>query len=104
MLIFRAYQNRFKIVLLYFRLNQPQRTGIINNLFSIKIKICEWDAIRDEQLIFHERLLQAGVRAELAFYEGCHHGSVTILDKNKGGYDYSLMIFKNTVAFLKQEL
>jgi hypothetical protein len=49
-------------------------------------------------------MLRAGVRAELAFYEGCHHGSVTIMDKSKGGYSYSLMIFNQTIAYLKKEL
>jgi acetyl esterase/lipase len=46
--------------------------------------ICEWDGLKDEGLILGERMKQAGVQVELAFYEQCFHGMVSNLDQYLG--------------------
>lgn len=40
--------------------------------------ICEWDSLKDEGLILSERLKQAGVQVQVAYYEQCFHGMVSM--------------------------
>ena len=45
--------------------------------------VCEWDCLKDESIIFGERLRQAGVKTQIAYYDTCYHGMVQMLDRYK---------------------
>ncbi|CAF0798689.1 unnamed protein product [Brachionus calyciflorus] len=64
---------------------------------------CEWDSLKDEGLILAERMKQAGVAVEMAFYEDCFHGMVSLLDRNLG-FVYSHKILKDTINFIKKNI
>lgn len=62
--------------------------------------VLEWDSLKDDSLLYAQRLKEAGVDVKVAFYERAYHGSVTIMDK----YQFSKDIFADLVKFLKTEL
>jgi acetyl esterase/lipase len=42
--------------------------------------VCEFDPLRDEGMIYAQRLVQAGVHTELHLYPGTFHGSTQFSD------------------------
>ncbi len=53
----------------------PARTKTIPNLPSTFISVEEQDLLRDESIVYAQRLMQAGVTTELHVYPGTFHGS-----------------------------
>ncbi|GAA4237891.1 alpha/beta hydrolase [Actinomadura meridiana] len=58
----------------------PARTDDLSALPPAYVTACEFDPLRDEGLIYAQRLLQAGVATELHHYPGTFHGSMVIKD------------------------
>jgi acetyl esterase len=56
----------------------PARAEDLSNLPPAYVTTCEFDPLRDEGIIYAQRLLQAGVSTELHHYPGTFHGSVMI--------------------------
>jgi acetyl esterase len=57
----------------------PARATDLQGLPSAYIAVAELDALRDEAIIYAQRLLGAGVRVELQVFPGTFHGSQRIL-------------------------
>ena len=53
----------------------PARTKVIPELPSTFISVEEQDLLRDESIVYAQRLMQAGVTTELHVYPGTFHGS-----------------------------
>ena len=47
----------------------------LSRLPAAYISVCEFDPLRDEGIVYAQRLVQAGVHAELHLYPGTFHGS-----------------------------
>lgn len=62
--------------------------------------VCEWDSLKDEGLIFAQRLRQNYVNVTVAFYDTCFHAMVNMLDKFK----LSARIIQQLNSFLKQHI
>ena len=56
----------------------PARVKVIPNLPSTFISVEEQDLLRDEGIIYAQRLMQSGVTTELHVYPGTFHGSFLI--------------------------
>jgi acetyl esterase len=54
----------------------PARIGDLAGLPPAFVGVCEFDPLRDEGLHFAHRLIQAGVRTEVAHYPGTFHASI----------------------------
>ncbi|MFC9692978.1 alpha/beta hydrolase [Kribbella sp. NPDC056951] len=53
----------------------PSRAEDLSGLPPAYVSVCEFDPLRDEGIIYAQRLLQAGVSTELHHYRGTFHGS-----------------------------
>lgn len=58
----------------------PARAQDLSGLPPAYVSTCEFDPLRDEGLIYAQRLLAAGVSTELHHYRGTFHGSGMIRD------------------------
>ncbi len=58
-------------------LADPER---LKGLPKAHFVMCETDAIKDEGLIYSERLRQVGVKTNVQFYEDCFHGVFNLND------------------------
>ena len=58
----------------------PSRMEDLSGLPPAFIATCEFDPLRDEGLIYGQRLLAAGVSAEVHHYPGTFHGSSIVQD------------------------
>jgi arylacetamide deacetylase-like 3/4 len=63
--------------------------------------ILEWDPLKDECLIFSERLRKNNVSVEVAYYEDAFHGILPYLDSTNG-YKISRKIFDDLANYLKK--
>merc|ERR1712062_226521 len=63
--------------------------------------ICEMDALKDENLIFAQRLVNNRVKTEVAFYESCFHGMSHIVDNT---YEQPLKALDDLVQYLRVNL
>jgi len=54
----------------------PARSEDLSGLPPTFVGVCEYDPLRDEGITFAHRLIQAGVKTELAHYLGTFHGSI----------------------------
>ena len=63
-------------------------------------KVCEWDSLKDENLIFGERLKNVGVKTKIAFYETCYHGMVQMVDK----YELAKKIQEDLVNYINEKI
>ena len=43
--------------------------------------VCEWDSLKDEGLMFAQRLKLADVHVKVAYYETCFHAMINMMDK-----------------------
>lgn len=53
----------------------PARAGDLSGLPPAYVSVCEFDPLRDEDLIYAHRLIQAGVPTEVHHFPGTFHGS-----------------------------
>lgn len=58
----------------------PGRAADLSGLPPAFVSACEFDPLRDEDITYAHRLIQAGVRTELCYYPGTFHASFTIGD------------------------
>ncbi|GAA1660320.1 alpha/beta hydrolase [Fodinicola feengrottensis] len=58
----------------------PARAKDLSGLPPAYVSVCEFDPLRDEGMIYAQRLVQAGVATELHLYPGTFHGSGMIVD------------------------
>ncbi|MDQ4032251.1 MAG: alpha/beta hydrolase [Actinomycetota bacterium] len=58
----------------------PGRATDLTGLPPAFVSACEFDPLRDEDIAYAHRLIQAGVRTELRYYPGTFHASFTITD------------------------
>ncbi|MGH3568641.1 MAG: alpha/beta hydrolase [Pseudonocardia sp.] len=58
----------------------PGRAVDLSGLPPAFVSVCEFDPLRDEDIIYAHRLIQAGVKTELCYYPGTFHASFTISD------------------------
>jgi neutral cholesterol ester hydrolase 1 len=63
----------------------------------------EWDAIKDEGLLYAERLREAGVDVHIEFYENAFHGIAGLVDK-KLGYEKARQMQNDLIDYLQQNL
>jgi acetyl esterase len=54
----------------------PGRAEDLSGLPPTFVGACEYDPLRDEGIVFAHRLIQAGVKTELAHYPGTFHASI----------------------------
>jgi acetyl esterase/lipase len=57
---------------------------IIRKLPKTYIMVCEWEVLKDQQLLFAERLKRNGVNVTVAFYEAAFHGSAFFIGETLG--------------------
>ena len=65
--------------------------------------ICEWDSLKDEGLIYAERLKMAGVKVDTAYYEDSFHGSVSFIGSTTG-LNRSKQMNSDLIDYLKNNL
>lgn len=65
--------------------------------------ICEWDSLKDEGLILAERLKQAGVQVQIAYYEQCFHGMVSMFH-SFNWFDLTKIILSDLVLYINSNL
>lgn len=65
--------------------------------------VFEWDSLKDEGLLYAERLKKAGVKVETTFYEKAFHGIVNFCDENIG-YKVAREVRQDLVKYLKSNL
>jgi acetyl esterase/lipase len=58
----------------------PARAKDLSGLPPAYVTVCEFDPLRDEGMIYAQRLVQAGVATELHLYPGTFHGSALVVD------------------------
>jgi acetyl esterase/lipase len=58
----------------------PGRATDLSGLPAAFVSACEFDPLRDEDITYAYRLIQAGIRTELRFYPGTFHTSFTFAD------------------------
>lgn len=83
-------------------LNNPSVSELLKNIFSAEFSpgladhenlkglpdayfiIAEIDPIKDDGLIYSERLRNAGVKVDVKYYENAYHGIIQMINKNSG--------------------
>ena len=85
--------------------NPDLSPGLVDDEYLKKLPstyhiVCEWDALKDDDLIFAERLRRAGVESHIAFYKSCFHGLVSSLEQ----YDIASKIFEDLVRYMEKNV
>ena len=65
--------------------------------------VCEWDALKDQELLYATRLMNSNVEIEIAFYESCFHGMATMIEA-KLGYKTAQIMLQNMVNYIKTNI
>jgi acetyl esterase/lipase len=65
--------------------------------------IFEWDELKDEALLYAERLKEANVNVKVAFVEKAFHGMIGLTDK-LFGFELARKVQKDLIEFLKLNL
>ena len=65
--------------------------------------VLEWDTLKDQGLIYAERLKENGVEVEVAFYEDAYHGMVPFIDELIG-YSLSRKMLDDLVKYIKKNI
>ena len=63
--------------------------------------ILEWDMLRDEGLLYAERLRLNGCNVEVDLYENAFHGIATSISDNYMGFDIAKTMFEKMVNKIK---
>ena len=85
--------------------NPDLSPGLVDDEYLKKLPstyqiVCEWDGVKDDGLIFGERLRRAGVESHIAFYKTCFHGLVSSLEQ----YDLAPKIFEDLVKYMENNV
>jgi acetyl esterase/lipase len=65
--------------------------------------IFEWDELKDDGLLYAERLKEAGIDVKVAFYEKAFHGMATLVN-NLIGYQLARNIESDLIEYLRLNL
>ena len=79
--------------------NQKSLIGLPKTYFVIT----EWDGLKDEAILYAERLKDAGVDVTVKFYENGFHG-IALLVGELTGYELANLMINDMVNFMKQNL
>ena len=64
--------------------------------------VCEMDPIKDDGLLYSERLKRAGVQVEVNYYEG-YHGIVAEIDEISG-YQVARAMLDDLIKYIKANI
>ena len=78
----------------------PLMAEDLSNLPKTFLYICEQDVLRDEGILYSQRLKNAGNTVELLVDGGAFHGSYGLIPKSKG----SVQANSRIISFLKENL
>lgn len=79
--------------------NRESLVGLPKSYFVIT----EWDGLKDEGILYSERLRDAGVDVSVKFYENGFHG-IALLVGELTGYELANLMIKDMVDFMKENL
>lgn len=65
--------------------------------------ITEWDSLKDEGLLYAQRLKKAGVNVNLKFYENGFHGIISLID-HYVGYELARKMLDELIDYLKENI
>lgn len=65
--------------------------------------IIEWDSLKDEGILYSQRLRSAGVDVIVKFYENGFHGIVPLINGNIG-YELAKVMLKDLIEYLNANL
>ena len=78
----------------------PLMAEDLSNLPNTFVYICEQDVLRDEGILYSQRLKNAGNRVELLIDRGAFHGSFGFIPKSNS----SVQANSRMISFLKENL
>jgi acetyl esterase/lipase len=78
-------------------------SDILKQLPKTYFIIVEWDSLKDQGLIYAERLKLNGVSVKIAFYEEAFHGIVPFIHK-VSGYNVARIMFEDAVSYINLNL
>ncbi len=81
-------------------LAEPELLRLLPKAYII---VFEWDMLKDQILIYSERLRANGVPVEVAYYENAYHGMVPFIDEHSG-YELSRIIFNDLVKYINDNI
>ena len=76
---------------------------ILKQLPKTYFIIVEWDSLKDQGIIYAERLKSSGVTVKIAFYDDAFHGIIPFIHK-VGGYNVARAMFEDTVSYINLNL
>lgn len=80
-------------------LDQDEMVGLPKTYFIV----LEWDSLKDEGLLYAQRLKKAGVEVEIAFYENAFHGIASFVG-SFGSFRLALEMQKRLIEYLHKNL
>ena len=78
-------------------------SDLLKQLPKAYFLIVEWDCLKDQGLIFAERLKSSGVQVKVNFYENAYHGMVPFIDASSG-YNLARVMFEDLVNYINENL
>ncbi|ESO98863.1 hypothetical protein LOTGIDRAFT_231215 [Lottia gigantea] len=78
----------------------PLMSEILSNLPQTLVVTTQLDHLRDDGIIYHKRLLKAGVKSDWRHLPDSFHGVLTMI--GDGGFDAGLTMIDHITTFLKQ--
>jgi len=76
---------------------------LLMNAPSSYFVVCGMDGLRDEQLLYAERLKSVRRPVEIAYYENGFHGMVPLVD-TRWGFKLSKKILQDLIVFIKKNI
>ena len=88
--------------------NEDVSPGLANDELLEKLPkayviVCEIDELKDEDIIYAERLRKNGVNVKIAFYENGFHGMITFIHKDLLNTTASIMV-DNLIQYISENL
>ena len=78
-------------------------SDLLMNSPSSYFVVCGMDGLRDEQLLYAERLKSVRRPVEIAYYENGFHGMVPLVD-TRWGFKLSKKILQDLIVFIKKNI
>ncbi|XP_067668800.1 neutral cholesterol ester hydrolase 1-like isoform X2 [Haliotis asinina] len=82
----------------------PMMEENLKNLPASLVVAAEWDSLRDESLIFAERLKEAGNKVQLKYLADSFHGILNAFDYEKFGFDAGPVIMNSIIEFINKDV
>lgn len=74
--------------------------SLLKQLPKAYFVVCEWDPLKDQILIYAERLRRNGVQVDIDFYENCFHGVSQLLNS----YKIANKMLDGVIKFIKNNI